>query len=549
MGRRIKEEKNTKKHKGANIPKATGFFTKHHRLVGYVHYSTMFLVAMVIFLCAPGLKKYSKDADGTNLVSVYMNGTLVGTVEDTSRIDSIVTNARKRVARENTGLVLIKADIVLRGSTEIFGTINTDEEIEENVYRLMLENSVETKESAYEVKINRFTVKLKTADEVIALLEAAKNVYDTEDTYSVNLVLDPTRELDVLTTEMVRNDEKSDDNEEEEVDVLPKAGISQKFEQFYNEANEYEEIGFTLGIKSIDFNENVEVVKTYVDKDEISTLDAAIAEVTKEKETSKIYVVESGDTIGLVAQKNGLSVDELLKMNSSTLENENSMLHVGDELKVTSPEPELSILKTEEKYFADYYDAEVQYIDNDDWYTTEQKVLQEPEKGYRKMIADITYKNDEQVRVDIVYENIVKEAIPKIVERGTKTPPTYIYPVSGRVSSSFGRRKAPKKGASTYHKGMDFAVPTGTAIRATSGGVVTKAGWGSGYGYVVYIKHPDGKESRYGHCSKVLVKAGQSVKQGEKIALSGNTGISTGPHLHFEILVGGSQVNPLKYLN
>ncbi len=549
MGRRIKEEKNTKKHKGANIPKATGFFTKHHRLVGYVHFSTMFLVAMVIFLCAPGLKKYSKDADGTNLVSVYMNGTLVGTVEDTSRIDSIVTNARKRVARENTGLVLIKADIVLRGSTEIFGTINTDEEIEENVYRLMLENSVETKESAYEVKINRFTVKLKTADEVIALLEAAKNVYDTEDTYSVNLVLDPTRELDVLTTEMVRNDEKSDDNEEEEVDVLPKAGISQKFEQFYNEANEYEEIGFTLGIKSIDFNENVEVVKTYVDKDEISTLDAAIAEVTKEKETSKIYVVESGDTIGLVAQKNGLSVDELLKMNSSTLENENSMLHVGDELKVTSPEPELSILKTEEKYFADYYDAEVQYIDNDDWYTTEQKVLQEPEKGYRKMIADITYKNDEQVRVDIVYENIVKEAIPKIVERGTKTPPTYIYPVSGRVSSSFGRRKAPKKGASTYHKGMDFAVPTGTAIRATSGGVVTKAGWGSGYGYVVYIRHPDGKESRYGHCSKVLVKAGQSVKQGEKIALSGNTGISTGPHLHFEILVGGSQVNPLKYLN
>lgn len=549
MGRRIKEEKNTKKHKGANIPKATGFFTKHHRLVGYVHYSTMFLVAMVIFLCAPGLKKYSKDADGTNLVSVYMNGTLVGTVEDTSRIDSIVTNARKRVARENTGLVLIKADIVLRGSTEIFGTINTDEEIEENVYRLMLENSVETKESAYEVKINRFTVKLKTADEVIALLEAAKNVYDTEDTYSVNLVLDPTRELDVLTTEMVRNDEKSDDNEEEEVDVLPKAGISQKFEQFYNEANEYEEIGFTLGIKSIDFNENVEVVKTYVDKDEISTLDAAIAEVTKEKETSKIYVVESGDTIGLVAQKNGLSVDELLEMNSSTLENENSMLHVGDELKVTSPEPELSILKTEEKYFADYYDAEVQYIDNDDWYTTEQKVIQEPEKGYRKMIADITYKNDEQVRVDIVYENIVKEAIPKIVERGTKTPPTYIYPVSGRVSSSFGRRKAPKKGASTYHKGMDFAVPTGTAIRATSGGVVTKAGWGSGYGYVVYIRHPDGKESRYGHCSKVLVKAGQSVKQGEKIALSGNTGISTGPHLHFEILVGGSQVNPLKYLN
>lgn len=543
------KDKKGKKHRGVNLPKATGIFTKHHKLVRFVHFSTMIAMAMVIFLCVPGLKKYSKDADGTNLVSVYMNGTLVGTVEDTSRIDSIVTKARKRIAKENTGLVLIKADIVLRGSTEVFGTINTDEQIEENIYNLMLESAVKTKESAYEIKINRFTVKLKTADEVLELLEAAKNVYDTENTYSVGLVLDPTRELDVLTTEMKRNDESNQDSDEEKKDVFPKSGMSQKFEQFYKEANEYEEIGFTLGIKSIDFNENVEVVKTYVDASEISTLEDAIAEVTKEQEKSKIYVVESGDTIGVVAQKNGLTIDELLAMNSGTLQSENTMLHIGDELKVTSPEPELSIVKTEEKYFADYYDAETQYIENDEWYTTEQKVIQEPERGYRKMIADITYKNDEQIGVNVVYENIVKEAIPKIVERGTKTPPTYIYPVSGRLSSSFGKRKAPKKGASTYHKGLDFAVPTGTAVRATSGGVVTKAGWGSGYGYVVYIRHPDGKESRYGHNSKVLVKAGQSVKQGEKIALSGNTGVSTGPHVHFEILVGGVQVNPLKYLN
>lgn len=543
------KDKKGKKHRGVNLPKATGIFTKHHKLVRFVHFSTMIAMAMVVFLCVPGLKKYSKDADGTNLVSVYMNGTLVGTVEDTSRIDSIVTKARKRIAKENTGLVLIRADIVLRGSTEVFGTINTDEQIEENIYNLMLESAVKTKESAYEIKINRFTVKLKTADEVLELLEAAKNVYDTENTYSVGLVLDPTRELDVLTTEMKRNDESAQESDEKQQDVFPKSGMSQKFEQFYKEANEYEEIGFTLGIKSIDFNENVEVVKTYVDASEISTLEDAIAEVTKEQEKSKIYVVESGDTIGVVAQKNGLTIDELLAMNSGTLQSENTMLHIGDELKVTSPEPELSIVKTEEKYFADYYDAETQYIENDEWYTTEQKVIQEPERGYRKMIADITYKNDEQIGVNVVYENIVKEAIPKIVERGTKTPPTYIYPVSGRLSSSFGKRKAPKKGASTYHKGLDFAVPTGTAVRATSGGVVTKAGWGSGYGYVVYIRHPDGKESRYGHNSKVLVKAGQSVKQGEKIALSGNTGVSTGPHVHFEILVGGVQVNPLKYLN
>ena len=120
------------------------------------------------------------------------------------------------------------------------------------------------------------------------------------------------------------------------------------------------------------------------------------------------------------------------------------------------------------------------------------------------------------------------------MERGTKIPPTYIKPISGgRLSSNFGRRKSPTKGASSYHKGVDWSVPTGTAVFASCGGTVARAG----------------RQTLYGHLSKVLVKVGQTVKQGERIALSGNTGVSTGPHLHFEILINGSQVNPLKYLN
>ena len=84
---------------------------------------------------------------------------------------------------------------------------------------------------------------------------------------------------------------------------------------------------------------------------------------------------------------------------------------------------------------------------------------------------------------------------------------------------------------------------------ASSAGTVARAGWATGYGYVIYINHTDGRQTRYGHLSKVLVKVGQTVQQGTKIALSGNTGRSTGPHIHFEILINGTQVNPLDYLD
>lgn len=162
----------------------------------------------------------------------------------------------------------------------------------------------------------------------------------------------------------------------------------------------------------------------------------------------------------------------------------------------------------------------------------------------------IEYKNGQEIGREILKEEVYAEAVPKIVERGTKIPPTYIKPIAGgRRSSGFGARSAPTKGASTNHKGIDWAVPIGTTVVASNAGTVTHAGWASGYGYAVYISHGDGRQTRYGHLSKVLVKPGQTVSQGERIALSGNTGRSTGPHLHFEIRINGTAVNPLNYLN
>ena len=118
-----------------------------------------------------------------------------------------------------------------------------------------------------------------------------------------------------------------------------------------------------------------------------------------------------------------------------------------------------------------------------------------------------------------------------------------------RVTSEFGNRIDPITGERKGHTGMDLAVPTGTPIRAALGGTVTVSKYNAGgYGYYVMIDHGNGLSTLYGHCSKLLARVGQTVRAGDIIALSGSTGRSTGPHLHFEVRVNGERTNPRQYL-
>lgn len=122
-------------------------------------------------------------------------------------------------------------------------------------------------------------------------------------------------------------------------------------------------------------------------------------------------------------------------------------------------------------------------------------------------------------------------------------------PVDGRISSGFGARAAPKAGASTFHKGIDYAVPAGTTVRAPASGVVVETGYDSKLGKFVYIDHGKGTISKFGHLSdNSVVEKGQVVTAGQAIAKSGNTGNSTGAHLHYTVTVNGKHVDPTKGL-
>ena len=126
---------------------------------------------------------------------------------------------------------------------------------------------------------------------------------------------------------------------------------------------------------------------------------------------------------------------------------------------------------------------------------------------------------------------------------------TWPCPASGRITSGFGSRKSPTKGASSNHQGIDISAPTGTSIVAAAAGEVVIATYSSSAGNYVMISHGGGVYTVYMHASSLLVSQGQSVKKGQTIAKVGSTGYSTGSHLHFGVRVNGSYVNPTKYVS
>lgn len=121
-------------------------------------------------------------------------------------------------------------------------------------------------------------------------------------------------------------------------------------------------------------------------------------------------------------------------------------------------------------------------------------------------------------------------------------------PVVAPITSDFGWRIHPIYGTRRLHAGTDFGVDEGTPVHAADGGVVVEAGWVSGYGYTVIIDHGNGMSTLYAHNSEVAVSPGQTVSKGQVVSYSGNTGGSTGPHLHFEVRINGEPTDPMGYL-
>lgn len=506
--------------------------------------TSLFVLFIGLFLL-PNFTTYSSE--GENLFTIWLFGEEMGSVDSEETAEELIVRARKELAANKDNLYMIEdmhEEII--GEESIYKKADDEDDVYAKIKNTLKAHQKETMMRAYMVKVNNTTINLATAEDVDELLTRAIDKYDEDNEYEVKTEVNQDRIMSTLTARLSRKDV--------DYDVLMlDSGAENVFGKDVSESELIEYLDFdeiTQGITDIGFAEEIEVAETYIPRSEIVDVDTALSLFTEEQEVQQIYEVQAGDTLSAISNKVGISMDELVELNSEYLSNSNSTIRAGQSLIITVPEPELSVLWTRREIVEESYEADVIYVDNDSWYTTKQVTLTEPSAGYRKIVSDVTYKNETVVERDIVKEEILIEAVAKVVERGTKVPPTYIKPISGGIlSSGFGGRSSPGGRGSTNHQGLDFAIPSGSSVWASSGGTVTQAGWSGGYGYMVLITHPDGSKTRYAHLSKVLVSAGQTVSQGEKIALSGNTGISTGPHLHFEIILNGSPVNPLNYLN
>ncbi len=381
----------------------------------------------------------------------------------------------------------------------------------------------------YTLSSGDYKVNLRSLDSLKEILKSAKDRFDPEGAFSVYINEGELLSKGETPAIIVRNDGKA--NMINYVSMYGE-GVGTDF---------YPTRGIPSGLMGMCFEKPVTIKQNVIDESSILSDEETLSFLIADKETNKIYIVEPGDCLALVAQQQEMDLDRLLELNGFA--NEGEILHVGDELIVSVPEPPLSIQTNEVKTLEEEYTADINYVPIEEWYTTQTNTISEGTTGKRVGTYSNISTNGRPSGSSLIAAVILEVSEPAVVEKGTKEPPTYIKPIrGGTFSSGFGPRWG------TIHKGIDWACGTGTPVFASSSGVVDRAEYSSSYGYVVYINHPDGRQTRYAHNSRLACKAGQSVKQGQVIAYSGSTGNSTGPHVHFEILIGGVQVNPLKYL-
>lgn len=297
-------------------------------------------------------------------------------------------------------------------------------------------------------------------------------------------------------------------------------------------------LGYSIEVDGIFGKETKKIVKKFQEKNDLFS-DGIVGTRTiyylQNKKIDLEYKVEPGDSLYGLAEEYDVSVDAIKQANDL----KDSMIRVGQKLII----PDIAIGGGNEK---DLYNIIIEYK------VRAGDTLSELAKRYNSDISEIKELNNlngERIRIGQTLKIPRKAQGVEVSRTGSNYHRSeFIWPVKGRISSDYGYRVHPITSERHFHGGVDIAVSPGTVIKAAAPGKVVTSSWVKGFGYTVIIKHKDRIKTLYAHNSRLLVKTGQYVQQGQVISRSGSTGRSTGPHLDFRILLDGEPINPLNKL-
>ena len=308
-------------------------------------------------------------------------------------------------------------------------------------------------------------------------------------------------------------------------------------------------------VKSAKFAEKVDEQPQEVQPEQILSPDKVYNMLIEGKSTVAEYVVQPNDSWWLIARKNNMKTKEVLAGNPGTTED--TVLQPGQKIKLASVVPYLTVVSAGE--FTGPQTIPFDVVTKTDYNLSsgQSRVIQQGSDGQKIVTYDYVQQNGVDIEKKIVQAKVVTQPVTQIVARGPNRTPIslaynvsrgsghisgLIWPIQGAINSPYGYRSG------GFHTGIDIAGDTGEPYVAAASGTVVAAGWDGGYGNMILIDHGNGVLTRYAHSTKLLVRVGQHVNQGQPIGWVGSTGNATGPHLHFEIIANGDTVNPLNYL-